>query len=525
MPPHAGAQESAQESGRKSPSPSTTVALCLGLALGAWLLLASAVQPPACTPNAGRALPSSVPRTSAKRLGNGSSSGFSASVRRIPFYMYEPQEFLAYSDCDISKLPDYKHGHVVFALEKFANHPWRTTMDKAEVVFVPALIDYISRYAEYGPPLCKGHNENQYVRDIADRVNRGGHFPAKRHFIIADSWQSAKLVQKLQKALPGIVIGVMENNIPQNWINPYSHDCVFALGYTTNFATQGPGHFRASQANPIMPLVQKRRAYFVEFSGQAQSNPTFADRYNLFVKDKERPIAGPAFIISGKDPPNGRKRWPARYDAFAKVSSCSNAVASEVEERRGVPGAAGSTGGDIPLFDRCVTPRDFSRKTTQNVRGQSNFSLVLRGDTAGADRWQNSIVAGTIPVGVGDSYADVLGWAPFQQVVDWAGMSIVIDRKGVWQESPPRAINTLLQIPEEVLAAKRQLMDHHRADLDWAAHGTRVPENVLLEAATCACSGQPRSKEQPAPRPKTSGPMFRVVRLGPGNFGLSSQLS
>ena len=42
------------------------------------------------------------------------------------------------------QVSDRKHNHVVFALEKFANHPWRTTMDKAEVFFVPALIDYVS---------------------------------------------------------------------------------------------------------------------------------------------------------------------------------------------------------------------------------------------------------------------------------------------------------------------------------------------------------------------------------------------
>ena len=29
-------------------------------------------------------------------------SGF--NVRHVPFYMYEPQEFLAYSDCDVSKV-------------------------------------------------------------------------------------------------------------------------------------------------------------------------------------------------------------------------------------------------------------------------------------------------------------------------------------------------------------------------------------------------------------------------------------
>ena len=60
--------------------------------------------------------------------------------------------------------------------------------------------------------LCKGHNNAEYVGDIAGRLKKGGHFPAKRHFVIANDWKSGKLVGMLQQALPGIVIGVFENN-------------------------------------------------------------------------------------------------------------------------------------------------------------------------------------------------------------------------------------------------------------------------------------------------------------------------
>ena len=52
----------------------------------------------------------------------------------------------------------------------------------------------------------------------------------------------------------------------------------------------------------------------------------------------------------------------------------------------------------------CLNPvlqiGSLSRETTQRVRGHSIFSLALRGDTPGSDRWQNAIVAGAIPVAV-----------------------------------------------------------------------------------------------------------------------------
>lgn len=235
-----------------------------------------------------------------------------------------------------------------------------------------------------------------------------------------------------------------------------------------------------------------QRRYFVEFSGRVKTTSSFRDRLALF-RSRTTKLNGSAFIITPRHSSSHLNMKPlASLPQFDSVQQCNEApLTSILAMKTIVSRTALKAHGPNITFDRCVTNTRLPRHLTQSIREHSIFSLVLRGDTHGSDRLQNSIAAGAIPVGVGDDFDDAFGWAPFQRIVDYAGMCVFIKRSEFWKDAA-KAINTLRELPQEVLAKKRRLLRHHRADLDWVAKGARVTDNMLYEAAACRCDAYNR---------------------------------
>lgn len=105
----------------------------------------------------------------------------------VPFHIMPPALFKGYQLCDISHT-HIKHGHIAFALPLLAQHPWHTTAALAQVIFVPALLDFIGRN-----DCPKGVD---YIKTIVEDIEGFGQYPAKRHVVIANDWKSKVLLKR-----------------------------------------------------------------------------------------------------------------------------------------------------------------------------------------------------------------------------------------------------------------------------------------------------------------------------------------
>ena len=138
--------------------------------------------------------------------------------------------------------------------------------------------------------------------------------------------------------------------------------------------------------------------------------------------------------------------------------------------------------------DRCVVvkPSILDRKQVTDVMQNSNFTLCLRGDTLGSDRWINAMVSGTALITVGTSVAD-LNWLPFPDVVPWKEMVIIIPRAEFYRD-PVASLCKIIQGTSLSRLVELQNMSRYYADdLDWSGSNSRVVNNLIKEATTISC--------------------------------------
>lgn len=141
---------------------------------------------------------------------------------------------------------------------------------------------------------------------------------------------------------------------------------------------------------------------------------------------------------------------------------------------------------DVAFRDRCLVP-SVSRLQAQRAQEQSNYTLCLRGDTLGSDRWINAMTAGTALIQVADNIQEALSWLPFPAAVPWQDLVITIPRKSFHQDPAGAIRHVLNSTTESQLLNLQKLSLHHAADLDWTAHHSRVLENLLYEVLHTAC--------------------------------------
>ena len=138
--------------------------------------------------------------------------------------------------------------------------------------------------------------------------------------------------------------------------------------------------------------------------------------------------------------------------------------------------------------DRCVVQDGrLGRIQSTRTQEQSNYTLALRGDSLGSDRWINAMAAGTALMTVVSHPSD-LNWLPFQTVIPWHSLVITIQR-ATYERDPAEAIRAAMaRTSPQRLQHLQNLSRYYVADLDWEAFHSRALTNMLREALATPCS-------------------------------------
>ena len=389
----------------------------------------------------------------------------SIDSKMIPFYLYPPSDFPMFwgpnSTCQHEQIANMKHDHAAFAWQAMMQHPWRTSNPlEAELAIVPLSLDLWEEdgCGKMGYGVRK--KQMQKVNKNLEKVLKASPiFPSKRHLIIANHWLSARQATSLMKQAlhPAGIYAGMEGR----------GNCKTSLGYTSNYANEFLGLRNPNSA--LIPNPRRfgmERVHSVHMVAQFDSRPAYNDRVVLFNSTGYIPAP---FIASE----HGRA---GEYNDVLR--RCNTAVIGYNAD------AVMTSRGD---FDRCLLDK-IDRTMAQRAQEASNFTLCLRGDTLGSDRWIQGMTAGTALIQVADDVDEALDWLPFPHAVPWKDIVITIPRKD-YLKDPAKSIRHVLEsTSEERLLELQQLSLYHAADLDWTAHHPRVLENLLHEAVHVSCS-------------------------------------
>lgn len=62
---------------------------------------------------------------------------------QVPFYLIPPSTVPAYTSCDTTQFAGIKSNQGLDAIQHMVEHEWRTELEEAEIIVVPALIDHM----------------------------------------------------------------------------------------------------------------------------------------------------------------------------------------------------------------------------------------------------------------------------------------------------------------------------------------------------------------------------------------------
>jgi hypothetical protein len=325
-------------------------------------------------------------------------------------------------------------------------HPWRTgNMSDAQLAVIPIPFDAMAI------GVCN-MKFSDMILEMMSILGRSNIFPRVRHVVIVNHWKTTKYHRDIASRLwPSGILPGMEGR----------GQCRTSLAYTSNYAS-----LKMKPPTPSRPAHERR--YSVNMIGQVDSRKGYQDRMALFTSSGFIPDAyiatSDAFGIFRRD----HKRRKKDRKFLRSLSRCQSTT-----DR-----------------DRCLVtkPQILDRRQASQVMENSNFTLCLRGDTLGSDRWINAMVAGTALIAVANSRAE-LKWLPFPKVVPWHEIVIVIPRSK-FHEDPARALREVIQAtPAHRLQRLQNLSRHYAADLDWSSTNSRTLENMLREAVNIPCGG------------------------------------
>ena len=374
-----------------------------------------------------------------------------AKPEKITFYIYPLGLFPSFwgpnSTCDNSKPLTPKHDGYIHALQAMKRHPWRVSdPHEAKLALLPISIDVYSRGG------CPGLKEDTILEELKDVIEQSTIFPNIRHVFIGVDWMTKKLGKKILSLLkPAGIWAAMEDR----------GDCQTSLPYDTNYANLMSMRAPNSWHLPSPPVFGSERIYTINFVGQFDERDVYKERVALFTSSKSHNISKPFIVAPTQEVDHGsmiKKGFPLRF--------CQSHLDT----------------------DRCISKDDFpSRIETQSSLERSNFTLLLRGDTPGGDRWFQAMAAGTALIQVIESER-TWDWLPFPCAIPWKEMVLSIPRHKFMQD-PMKSVNDLLSsVTEERLLELQHLSLHYAADIDWTAHNSRVLENFLKESLHIRCS-------------------------------------
>ena len=370
----------------------------------------------------------------------------------IKYYLYPLESFPSFwgpeSKCDHSKIYNPKHDGYIHAMQAMKRHPWRTPYpSEAKLAILPISIDVFARGG------CPGLKPAAILEEVQSVIRNSTLFPKIRHVFIATDW-------KQMDGIPGKIFEVLKPAGIKVAMEGRG-DCQTSFPYNTNYAEfmslRSPNGWRMPNPAPF----GKNRIYSVNMVGTfVEKKGGFKERVALFTSNGSLPKS---FIVSNLKL-NGKQQIDMMKKGF-RLRFC--------KQRNDT--------------DRCLSQDDFpSREETQSVMEQSNYTLALRGDTPGSDRWSQAMVAGTALIHVisGDWQWN---WLPFPCEIPWRDMVLSIPRDK-YMKDPIRSIKSLIgSVTEERLLELQHLSMHYAADIDWAAHDSKVLENFLRESYYVPC--------------------------------------
>ena len=376
--------------------------------------------------------------------------------QEIRFYLYPLELFPSFwgpnSTCDHSKLLEVKHDGYIYAIQAMKRHPWRVSdPHRAKLAILPISIDIFSRGG------CPGLKEDTILGELKGVIQNSSIFPNIRHVFIGVDFETASLSRKILSLLePSGIWAAMEDR----------GDCKTSLPYSTNYASYMSMRAPNSWHLPNPLVFGSNRIYAVNFVGQFDERSGYKERVALFTSSRFHHLPKP-FIVSSE---NGIwSHLKVRHGSMIK---------------KGYPLRYCQSHQDT---DRCISQDDFpSRIESQRVLERSNFTLLLRGDTPGGDRWFQAMTAGTVLIQVIENEKKC-DWLPFPCSVPWKDILLSIPRDTFMQD-PIKSVNEVLSsVSEERMLELQKLSIHYSTDIDWTAHNSRVLDNFLLESYLIHC--------------------------------------
>ena len=399
----------------------------------------------------------------------------------VPFFLYNPAGFSLYSDCDRTTFGNTKHSAALYFIERIRTSRWRTMhMSEAKLAVVPVLLDWFAH------GLCSG-NASDHVKNTTAIVEK--HMDTLPHVVIAASFASSEIVPQLQVALPNLRVGtyVAVGSWPASM--PHGSDfvtgpCGFHVGFLTyhdTFSAKAPWNVERNASGLPVPGreaigisdpehanetewnwdayrslpddIHAPRKYALEFVGQLDNRSGYSDRWK-FMHSRGRMNLSRWYVMS-----------PSSVDV-SNLTQCR--VLSDPKLAKLSRHVGSFCGGAW---------NDYAE--TQQIREDSEFSLMLRGDDQASDRLQNAVASLTIPIVIED---DGMEWLPFSHAIKWDDILLVVKRKAFDANASGAVMDAIWTLDEEQRAARRQTMLEARREFLWDYPGSRVHERILQAA-------------------------------------------
>jgi len=343
----------------------------------------------------------------------------------VPFYMYEPPSWN--SGCDRYRV----YGPCIYPDVAFhrqlESHPWRVTdRSKAVLFVVPA---YISA-SLYG--ICGDHESN--MRELEGMMDNSSSFrrsQGRDHLVSAFSWRARRLraLGAFEKHMSGMIVMHVERGFwPHTVVAPYAN-----IGVTT-------------REIKTRPLAERQRSLF--FMGQADFRRSYKTRRLAL---HHLPPVFPQSVLVRIVEPHVSPRERRHHE---DLPHCK------------VPG----------FVSGCTMGRSFANYTYMG--GQSNYSLVIHGDTPSTSRLYDGLVFDQVPVIISDTWRSLA--MPFAEALPWDDMAVFVSQEEFEQSTQNTTMSAVAAASDP-----RRLQSWRRARpaLDWSLEGTCVATAVLLDAA------------------------------------------
>lgn len=449
---------------------------------------------------------------------------------RVPFFIYDAADIGVSLDAELAKMDGcgilsqrglFYSGEYWF-LKAASTHPWRVrNASEADILVVPGLINFEKQPGAAGPATfsCSGITPH---RLIAERVRRTPTWQERSqdHVFVTMAWCCYPLSQWYSKSKADFgnsTHSLMRFFLETKLFEPMlqhkfgreagqirSSDYVLPAPYvdsgpvvsssSSDEAARGrAGESRAAnrtldfffggQTTTRVGPGRRHMGYYVRWQLMQQwaQRPTDFERTLLVETDKGGEPFNTSMLFRYDHP------WPAvrRCDHAPVDVGTRHFSGLDASWKKAPDGTSGVA--------RCV-PRCTSDLLGANTGGacygpysvaeilpHARFSICARGDIPSSPRLYESIRYGAIPVLVSDAMWRV--GLPFQCFVPYELMITSISESDIRRHAG-RSLRTLRDSISPTMEHRmRSLTRHFRRDLLWNIPGSRVAENVLLEAS------------------------------------------